>query len=213
MGTELNDFINVAKRVRPQPIAQAIEQQQSEEMRHFKEVASQNNIIFFFSGYISQGVIETSADAIKSRLDATRANSKVKRRLVSSFIEIAQNIVHYSADTATDIHADDDEFRFGTLCISASGENFNVMCANPVLAATEQNLGRKLELLKQMSMEDIRAAYRETLHADEGDEGSKGAGLGFLMLARDAREPIEFEFVPDPAWGSEFRMFYLKVSI
>jgi hypothetical protein len=213
MSIEMRDFMEISQRIRPAPLTQTHVPPPSDELRHFKQIASQSNVIFFFSGYFSQGVVETSAEAIKSRLEASNANSKVKRRLLSSFIEIAQNIVHYSAEAATDITAQSDEFRFGTLCIGANGDHYNIMCANPMLTATHSKLKHKLELLRHMSLEEIKQAYRDTMHAEEGEDDSKGAGLGFLMLARDAREPIEFEFADDPAWGSEFKMFYLKVSI
>jgi hypothetical protein len=64
-----------------------------------------------------------------------------------------------------------------------------------------------------MSEDEIRRAYRERLSADEAEEHSKGGGLGFLMLARDASAPIEFQFAQDPEWGEMFRMFYLRIAL
>jgi hypothetical protein len=64
--------------------------------------------------------------------------------------------------------------------------------------------------LRTMTLEEIKRAYQDTLRA-EVPEGSKGAGLGFLTVARDASEPLEFEF--EPCSGDDGMMFYLKATV
>ena len=62
-----------------------------------------------------------------------------------------------------------------------------------------------------MTLEEIKQAYRQTLR-EETPEGSKGAGMGLLTVARDAREPLEFDFdAADSAGGAP--VFYLKAAI
>ncbi len=46
-----------------------------------------------------------------------------------------------------------------------------------------------------MTLDEIKQAYKQTLRA-EAPEGSKGAGLGFLTMARDASAPLEYNFQP-----------------
>ena len=62
-----------------------------------------------------------------------------------------------------------------------------------------------------MSSEEIRAQYRQALRA-ENEATSKGAGLGFLTVARDAAEPIEYRFAASPAHPGHV-MFYLQAII
>jgi hypothetical protein len=71
-------------------------------------------------------------------------------------------------------------------------------------------LREKLEPLKTMTLEEIKRAYQTTLRADL-PEGSKGSGLGFLTVARDASEPIEFEFAKCD--NHDDMMFYLKATV
>ena len=59
--------------------------------------------------------------------------------------------------------------------------------------------------------EEIKQAYRQTLR-DETPDGSKGAGMGFLTMARDARQPLEFDFDADQEPGQP-PVFYLKAAI
>ena len=186
------------------------------QFKAFQRVAAVNRVVFFFSGYFTQGVIAASTETIRARLASSRANPATQRRLVSAFVELSQNVIHYSGDTATAEDAVDDEMRFGTMCISALDDHFEIMCTNPVNRNDAARLESKLALLRDMSVDQIRDAYRRTLREDDGDagsNGSKGAGLGLLTMARDAVQPINFLVEHDPSWGDDFRVFYLKVTI
>jgi hypothetical protein len=166
---------------------------------------------FYYCGYFSQSLIEAAADAIRLRLGASSQPSKIQRRIISAFIEMGQNIVHYSAESLTDPDADDDEVRFGKIQVSLSEGVFSLKCANPVLDSAAERLQEKLKVLSNMSMEEIRESYRAALRAD-GEVESKGGGLGFLTLAREASEPLRFAFedVPDKP---RFKMFNLIMTV
>lgn len=69
----------------------------------------------------------------------------------------------------------------------------------------------KLGALRNMTLDEIKQAYRQTLR-EETPEGSKGAGMGFLTLARDARQPLEFDFDTQHESGDS-PVFYLKAAI
>jgi hypothetical protein len=60
-----------------------------------------------------------------------------------------------------------------------------------------------------MSKDELKALYKEQLRA-EPEEGSKGAGLGFMEIARRASKPIEFDFADI---DSTYAFFALKASI
>lgn len=166
---------------------------------------------FFYSGYFSQSLIEAAADAIRLRLGGLNQTSKTQRRIISSFIEMGQNIVHYSAEALTDPSALNDEVRFGMIRISYADGQFTLMCANPVPEAGSRRLEEKLRVLSQMSMDEIKQNYRAALRAD-GETESKGGGLGFLTLARDSTNPLEFSFDDIPG-APDLRMFNLTMTV
>jgi hypothetical protein len=169
------------------------------ELPDFLELAAKHDVFFYYCGYFSQKIVEASADAIRSRLLADQANYAVQRKLISTFIEMGQNIVHYSADVLTDPEGEVDEVRFGTLCIRQIEGGFHLSCSNPVTTQAAARLEPKLERLSQMSLAEIKASYRAALKADDGEDDSKGGGLGLLTLARDSRAPLEFAFTPSDA--------------
>jgi hypothetical protein len=62
-----------------------------------------------------------------------------------------------------------------------------------------------------MSLDESKTAYKVSLRAETPAQ-SRGAGLGFLTMARDASEPLEFAFYPNVD-NPETTMFCLKTTI
>jgi hypothetical protein len=180
------------------------------EYRAFSDFVNQRKIVFYYYGFFSQNIISAMADTIKLSMKQNDSTPSTKRKLFSCFIEMAQNIIHYSSETLTPAAQDDDEIRQGSVCIGRSGERFYLLCANRVAAADVDMLRDKLEPLRSMTLDEIKRAYMNTLRAEQ-PEGSKGAGLGFLTVARDASEPLEFEFAA--LEGATDMMFYLKATV
>jgi len=177
-----------------------------------RQLAESRHIIFYYEGYFSQTIITAVADAVKMRVAHVGAGGSTRRKLFSSFIEMTQNIIHYSVDAyACDNTADfNNEIRHGSICISSEGDRYHVHCANPVQPEIADSLRQKLEHLRSLTSDDIKREYKQTLRSDTPGD-SKGAGLGLLTVARDASEPLEFEFIPID--DSENILFYLKITI
>ncbi len=176
----------------------------------FRDAAQKQGILFFYNGYFSQNIIAAMADAVRYRIGSQDAKGSTTRRVFSTFIEMAQNIIHYSAENLTDENAVDREMRFGTVTIGRQGDSYFVVCGNVVPEHAVPILAEKLDSIRGMSMDEIKAAYKETLRS-ESESSSKGAGLGLLTMARDSTQPIEYSFVNLPEKGNAF--FYLKAII
>jgi hypothetical protein len=176
----------------------------------FYHYAERGDVIFYYLGYFSQTIIAAMADSVKLRLEHNGAAGMTRRKLFSTFIEMAQNIIHYSADAHQSTPPDTAAMCHGAVFISKKGEHYQLHCANPVRADLVGQLREKLEHLRAMTIDEIKQEYKEMLRA-ETPAGSKGAGLGLLTVARDASEPLEFAFSPVTPAGNA--MFYLKVTI
>lgn len=178
----------------------------------FSQWAGKREVIFYYEGYFSQTIIAAVADAVKMRIERAGAAGATRRKLFSTFIEMAQNIIHYSVDA----YAHDDtpdfnnEVRHGSIYISAEHGRYHLHCANPVHAEMATQLRGKLEHLRGLSGDDIKREYKNSLR-NENSADSKGAGLGLLTVARDASEPLEFDFIPIPCTDNV--LFYMKATI
>ena len=60
-------------------------------------------------------------------------------------------------------------------------------------AENVERLKENLENLQQMDSKDLKKAYKQRLR-EGAPEGSKGAGLGFIEIARKSSK-FEFDFV------------------
>ncbi len=95
-------------------------------------------------------------------------------------------------------------------------ESYWIACGNLVPSEQVERINSKLTTIRSMSLAEIKAAYREQLANDEHestDDISKGAGLGLLTIARDSRQPLEFEFAPHQQSAGRYSYFYLKTVI
>ncbi|HZP65097.1 MAG TPA: SiaB family protein kinase [Rudaea sp.] len=180
------------------------------EYRAFAELVEQRKVLFYYHGYFSQNVVSAMADTIKLSLKQSEAAPSTKRKLFSCFVEMAQNIIHYSSETLTPQSQGDKEVRQGSLCIGQAEDRYYLLCANRVAPGDVESLRAKLEPLRTMTLEEIKRAYQDTLRADLA-EGSKGAGLGFLTVARDASQPLEFAF--ESTDDASQPLFYLKAIV
>lgn len=174
------------------------------------QCAIRQDVIFYYTGYFSQNIIAAMAEAVKMRIEHMGAEGATRRKLFSSFVEMAQNIIHYSADYCEKRVPIESEMRHGSVCVSNNNGRYFLHCANPVDAEVADRLRLKLSHLRSLTINEIKQEYRDTLRAETPSD-SKGAGLGLLTVARDASEPLEFDFSPADATGN--MRFYLKATI
>lgn len=167
------------------------------------------HLIFFYAGYFSQNIINAIGDSVRLRIGQSDASNSVRRKIFSTFIEMAQNIVHYSSDSLTPPEQTTLEMRAGSVLVTHVDNVFLILCANPVNQEFADQLKPQLEPLRAMSNEQIKDAYRKALRS-ETSESSKGAGLGLLTIAKDSSAPIEYGFNP---MDNGMLMFTLKATI
>nr|WP_086080974.1 SiaB family protein kinase [Bordetella genomosp. 13] len=177
----------------------------------FFELAQRRNVIFYHKGYFSHSIIAAMAEVVKLQLEVSGVSGPTRRKLFSSFVELSQNIIHYSSDALVPGGPTTGALREGAVCITADGDRHLMLCVNPMSTADVGTLRDKLEPLRTMSLEQIKQAYKVSLRA-ETPEDSKGAGLGFLTMARDASAPLEFAFHPR-ADDPDTTLFCLKAII
>jgi hypothetical protein len=161
----------------------------------FFDLAQRRNVLFYHKGYFSHNIVAAMGEVVKLQLEVAGVNGPTRRKLFSSFVELSQNIVHYSSNALARNGETDGSIREGAVCISRDGDRHVMLCVNPMASAEVENLRKKLEPLRHMSLEQIKQAYKESLRS-ETPEDSKGAGMGFLTMARDASAPLEFAFHP-----------------
>ncbi|SFZ71821.1 SiaB family protein kinase [Chitinimonas taiwanensis] len=178
---------------------------------NFGELFTAGNVCFFYSGYLSQPLLTAMVEGFKVKLDSEGISTPVRRRLMSSLVEMTQNIIHYAQDTLTPHDQDDHQLRWGSICVTLTQGQYLIECANRVSQAQAHTLRSRIEPLQQMTQAEIKAAYTQAIRQETPD-GSKGAGLGLITIARDAHTPLAFRIIADPQ-RPDTAIFLLRAAI
>ncbi|HSV29983.1 MAG TPA: SiaB family protein kinase [Candidatus Omnitrophota bacterium] len=177
--------------------------------RSFKRNLDEKGIIFSFSGYMSEGILFSLGDAMRQKMVLEDTDLTTIKKVFSVFVEQAQNIIRYSAEKVQSGDAKAVELSSGMVTIGMEGGRFFIVCANTVMADDMPRLRDRLERLRGMDKDEIKAYYKEQLR-EAPEENSRGATIGLIEIARRASQPIEFDF---EAIDAEKSFFVLKVCI
>ncbi len=183
-----------------------------EQMCDLKNIARDQGIMFFYSGYFSQKVLLAIGDALKHKMSVDDVDSNTSKKLFSVFVEQVQNIIRYSSDRIEDkevIQNKENELSYGIVVVGKEGDKYYTVCANMIQKEDVERLSKNLETISRMDKEELKKAYKDKLKEDP-DEHSKGAGIGFIEIARKASEPVKFGFKDTDDCRS---YFFLKAYI
>jgi hypothetical protein len=165
------------------------------ELFDIRAVLRKQGIIFAYSGYVTEAVLSGVGEAIKQRLVIDDADTKTLYSVFGVFVEQMQNMIRYSAEKVPDSAAESPliEMRYGILTIGREDDTYVVHAGNLVARSDVERLRERLSNIRGMNKEELRALRKERLRSGP-EEGSKGAGLGLMEIARRASKPIEFDF-------------------
>lgn len=168
----------------------------AERMHDFRDLLSREGIVFCYSGYVTEGVLSGIGSALKTKLSTETGDKRTARGVFSLFVEQVQNVIRYSAEieSAPECEPAGQELRYGILTVGRVEGRYFVSCANMIHRQDVERLRSNLERLQGLDAEGLKALYKETLRGD-APEGSKGAGAGFIDIARRASQGFEFDFL------------------
>jgi Arc/MetJ-type ribon-helix-helix transcriptional regulator len=184
-------------------------------------------IVFSYCGYLNENILSGIGNALQSKMAIEQTDQKISRGIFSTFVEQVQNVIRYSEEKigpeerkAQELAAaaaegrdanpiiDDGELRYGTIAIGEKpdGTRF-VTCANMILNENVARITESLESIRGLNRKELTHLMRE--HLKQGPpEGSKGAGVGFISIAREANGNWEYDMVP--LADSQYTFFCLE---
>lgn len=161
------------------------------EMYDLRNTLNQQGITFCYSGFMTEDILLGIGQAIQTQMKICDADAKLTKGVFAVFVEQVQNVIRYSAEKIG--QEDSAEMRFGILTVGTKDDKPFVMCGNLVEAKDAERLREALTHIKGLDRDGLKALWKETLRG-ETPEGSKGAGVGFIDIARNARNGIDFDF-------------------
>jgi hypothetical protein len=181
-------------------------------MLEYYRMVREKNIDIIFSGPMWADGIEGIADVLKKRLDFDELPLNLSQSVFSVFVEQVNNMLMYSGDrehpgaSRRGHEAPSGAFILGTL-----GKMYFIQSGNIMKTSGVDTLRSRIDHLNTLDKAGLRKYYREQIRAENTNPESKGAGLGFIEIARRANPPIEYEFTPLDG-GTTFFSMYVTIG-
>lgn len=144
------------------------------------------NLIISYKGPVTPVIMAEISTDIRNKL---ADNPKAGRKVFSVFMELAQNILFYSAEKITFSNRKDS---VGLLLITETDEEYIFSCGNMVENAYVEEIVESGEVINSMDKDDLRKLKKEQRNKPQG-ERSKGAGIGLIQVALTSGNPLQME--------------------
>jgi len=161
-------------------------------MLAFKETLEKEGILFSFSGTISQSILSSIAETLEKELHSTGISFPLIQNIFAVFTEQMQNIMSYSYEH---IHLGNNAFESPGICVIGYDQGrgyFFVSSANVMDPGNEPRLREKLDRIIPMNKSELREYYK-VLRRSGKEKHGRGAGLGFLEMAKKSALPMEYK--------------------
>jgi len=176
------------------------------ELLDYYEDLHNRKVLLFFSGPVSQGVVEGVAELMREKLRLEQAGAEVAQRVFAILIEQMQNIARHSAERFTPDSAT--IMAHGQVAVGREDDGrFYVACGNRIRNADSGGLARRMAEIQALSGPDLATRYRQA-RRELRPKNSLGAGLGLIDMARKAARPLDFRIT---ALDRDTAFFAMKV--
>lgn len=164
-----------------------------DKLSEIREYLEKNNLIFWYNGPISQILVGEVGDIIKKSI-IEESGRKYVTKVFSIIVEVMQNIIKYSNEVVpVGNKGSETAMRAGSVAVGVCDDSCFIMSGNRIHNEHRQKISEKLDLLAEMDRQ-AQKEYYKSLRRKEPHKSSKGAGIGFVEMARKASEPIEYSF-------------------
>lgn len=183
------------------------------DLLQYYQTLRENNINIIYSGPIWQEGMEGIAETVKRRIAFDELPLPLSQAIFSVFVEQVTNMLMYSEDKEiceTPLHKTR-EAPTGVFVFGRQGDAYFMQSGNAMKEASVSALKSRIDYLNTLDKAELRKYYKEQLKSANANPESKGAGLGFIEIARRASSKIEYSFTPLPG-GRSFFTIYVTIG-
>jgi len=149
-------------------------------------LTKQDRVLISYKGPITPVIMAEISTDIRSKISD---DPKASRKIFSIFMELAQNILYYSAEKASFANREDS---IGMLLLKESDDAYRFSCCNLVDNDYVEELKENCDKINSLNRDELRKYKREQRNKPQG-ERSKGAGIGLIHVAITADSPLDIE--------------------
>lgn len=159
----------------------------------FKKDLMDQGIFFCFNGPVSQNLLRDMVKNLNIKKELAEVSRSTANKILKIVIEQLQNVIHYSADNL-DNNTPQDVMNAAIIIIGYDNQYYFISCGNKIENKHVDVITNKLIKLQNMNKDEIKKYYIEQRNNEIEQEDSKGAGLGFIEMAKKSTKALEFDF-------------------
>ena len=162
-------------------------------IQHIQDTVDDQGIVFCYSGYMTEEILLSMGTTLRQKLEMVEADKSDAKAIFAIFVEETQNIIRYSSEKLREEGPPPIELRRGFIAIGKEMERYFVCCGNLIMQLDVDRLQGHLTEIRELDSVGLKKMYKKVLRG-ELPEGSKGAGVGFIDIARRAKNGFDFDF-------------------
>lgn len=152
------------------------------------------DLLLLHGGLVGSADVSRMREACQALIGRVGVSEMVARHLFSALVEFSDNIAYYSK-----LQVEQAGYRHlgGLGLVAAVREDGHIAAysANPCERERGERVLETVAAVNALTPEEVRRLYRDKSRQRTARD-SKGAGLGFLHIARSTPRPIEAALVP-----------------
>ncbi|MDX2301824.1 MAG: SiaB family protein kinase [Microscillaceae bacterium] len=161
------------------------------------------DIVLSYKGPVTDGLIADMGQDVRNLFAHEK---QIKRKIFAIFIELAQNILYYSAEKSK---YQDKQDSLGTLLITQTPEYYLLSCGNLIENIDAPSLLDRCCKINSLTREDLRSYKREERSLPRSQK-SRGAGIGLIQVALLSENRLGASFIEV---SDQFTYFTLSIKI
>lgn len=164
------------------------------ELYKLRECFAQKKIIFCYSGPLSQSLMVEIGSILKQRMEQESTGKGIISKTFAILIEQVQNIMHYSVEKTVFDTMENIKLSMGIVAVGFENNRYFVSSGNMIHCEDRDRIASMIEAINKMSPDEKKRYYKE-VRKQPPDKKSRGAGLGFIEMARKTDLPVDFDFI------------------
>ena len=121
-----------------------------------QKTLKENNIMFCYSGYVTQKILVAIGETIKKKLEVEETELGKTKKVFSIFVEGVQNVIRYSADSIGESDELNNEVRYGIVTIGSNIKGITVQCGNLIFTKDVARMKERVELIAGKDKDELK---------------------------------------------------------
>jgi len=191
------------------------------DMINWHKTLNGKKITLFYSGPLWPAGIGEIAGTLKKHLELDDIPLRTSQEVFSVFVEQLNNMLMYSAEKIIFESTDKNQSQTmqnkilesskGTFILGKESDTYFIQTGNVMKKETVSLVKNRIDYLNTLNKQEVRKYFKEQMKLEDENPESKGAGLGFIEIARRISSKIEYSFT-DYDEGLCFFTLYVTIK-